>query len=55
MTGGGFGGCCIALVQAARAAEVEAALRASYRAATGIEPTIFATQPSDGPAVLLQP
>jgi galactokinase len=55
MTGGGFGGCCIALVQAARAAEVEAALRASYRAATGIEPTIFATQPADGPAVLLQP
>ena len=55
MTGGGFGGCCIALVQAARAAEVEAALRAGYRAATGIEPTIFATQPADGPAVLLQP
>lgn len=55
MTGGGFGGCCIALVQAARAEEVEAALRASYRAATGIEPTIFATQPADGPAVLLQP
>ena len=55
MTGGGFGGCCIALVQAARAAEVEAALRASYRTATGIEPTIFATQPADGPAVLLQP
>ena len=55
MTGGGFGGCCIALVQAARAAEVEAALRTGYRAATGIEPTIFATQPADGPAVLLQP
>lgn len=55
MTGGGFGGCCIALVLAARAAEVEAALRASYHAVTGIEPTIFATQPADGPAVLLQP
>lgn len=55
MTGGGFGGCCIALVQAARAAEVEASLRTSYRAATGIEPVIFATQPADGPAVLLQP
>ena len=55
MTGGGFGGCCIALVQAARAAEVEAALRAGYRAATGIEPTIFATQPADGPTILLQP
>ncbi|MCE9610629.1 MAG: galactokinase [Chthoniobacter sp.] len=55
MTGGGFGGCCIALVQAARVREVEDALRASYLAATGIEPVIFATQPADGPAVLLQP
>ena len=55
MTGGGFGGCCVALVQAQRAEEVAAAIRARYHEATGIEPTIFATQPADGPAVLLKP
>ena len=55
MTGGGFGGCCVALVQAERADEVAAAIRERYHEAAGIEPTIFATQPADGPAVLLKP
>jgi galactokinase len=55
MTGGGFGGCCVALVKTERADEVANEVRARYQAATGIEPTIFATQPGDGPAVLLKP
>jgi len=55
MTGGGFGGCCVVLVRATQVAEVKEALRTRYHAATGIEPVVFATQPADGPAVLLQP
>jgi galactokinase len=55
MTGGGFGGCCVALVQKDRAGEVADEIGARYRKTTGIEPTIFATQPGDGPAVLLKP
>jgi galactokinase len=55
MTGGGFGGCCVALVQTERAEEVAEAIRAAYKKATGIEPAIFATQPADGPAILMKP
>ncbi len=55
MTGGGFGGCCVALVKSDRICEVTETLRAAYHRATGIEATIFATQPGDGPAILLQP
>jgi galactokinase len=54
MTGGGFGGCCVALVQTQRADEATKALHSAYSAATGIKPGIFATQPGDGPAVLLK-
>lgn len=52
MTGGGFGGCCIALVQTERAEAVAEGIRAAYVARTGIEPTIFATRPSNGASVL---
>ena len=55
MTGGGFGGCCIALVDSAHATEIEAAISDGYRKATGIEPLIFETQPGDGPLVILKP
>jgi galactokinase len=55
MTGGGFGGCCVTLVHKDRVGEVADEIGARYRKTTGIEPTIFATQPGDGPAVLLKP
>lgn len=55
MTGGGFGGCCVALVAEEHLAAVGEAIRAAYFQATGIEPAIFSTQPADGPAILLQP
>jgi galactokinase len=48
MTGGGFGGCTVSLVEAARAEAVMAAMRAGYRAATGIEAPIFACAPGAG-------
>ena len=52
MTGGGFGGCCIALVDSHRASEIGEAISSGYRKATGIEPLIFETQPADGPLVI---
>ena len=55
MTGGGFGGCCIALVQATEAADISAQIIADYLRITGITPTIFSTKPSDGAAMLMQP
>jgi galactokinase len=45
MTGGGFGGCCIALVASGCAIEIGEAISAAYRNASAIEPLIFATQP----------
>jgi galactokinase len=38
MTGGGFGGCCIALVDSLHATEIGATISAGYRKCTGIEP-----------------
>ncbi|MCE2726004.1 MAG: galactokinase [Planctomycetaceae bacterium] len=51
MTGGGFGGCAVALVAAAGADTVMAALRRSYRDATGIEAEMFLTRAAAGPTV----
>lgn len=51
MTGGGFGGCAVALVAADRAETVMAALRRSYRDATGIEAEMFVTRAAAGPTV----
>jgi galactokinase len=52
MTGGGFGGCCIALVARSRVAEVREWLGARYLEETGMEATIFVTRPADGATVL---
>jgi galactokinase len=49
MTGGGFGGCAVALVAADRADTVMAVLRRSYRDATGIEAEMFVTRAAAGP------
>jgi galactokinase len=51
MTGGGFGGCVVALVAADRAADVMAELRRRYRDATGIDAGMFVTRAADGPCV----
>jgi galactokinase len=54
MTGAGFGGCAVALVEAAQADAFAARVAADYRAATGLEPTITITQAADGAAIVLQ-
>ena len=48
MTGGGFGGCTVSLVDADKAEAAMAAIKAGYRAATGIEATVFACAPGAG-------
>lgn len=51
MTGGGFGGCVVALVDRARADAIAAEFRRAYLARTGIDPAVFATRAVGGPAV----
>lgn len=53
LTGGGFGGCVVALVDAAQARRVARAACARYRAATGRSPTPWVVNP--GPAAALLP
>jgi galactokinase len=48
MTGGGFGGCTINLVDAVHAEEVQQRLERNYEARTGLKPTILICEASDG-------
>ncbi len=56
MTGAGFGGCAVALVQAEAAeafvAQAAAGYRARYRARTDIEPNIYICRATDGAALV---
>jgi galactokinase len=52
MTGGGFGGCAVALVQADMAEETATVVGLQYEAATGRKPDIFITSASGGTAVV---
>jgi galactokinase len=51
MTGGGFGGCVVALVDEAKAELAREAFEQKYRAATGIKPALFLTPAAAGPKV----
>ena len=48
MTGGGFGGCTVNLVEANASASFEEHMGQAYRERTGITPTIFACDPAHG-------
>ena len=48
MTGAGFGGCAVALVEAASAAAFAEGVSKAYRAATGNEPTLYVTKATRG-------
>jgi len=52
MTGGGFGGCAVALVKADAVNAITNRLAAEYRKQTGIDPTIFVTRPASGATVI---
>ena len=48
MTGGGFGGCTVSLVEADAVDRASRTMIDGYRAATGLDAEIFACAPSDG-------
>lgn len=51
MTGGGFGGCVVALLRPAQVNEVIAAVEAEYPAKTGLKPTCYVCKASDGAGI----
>lgn len=52
MTGGGFGGCLVALIDAPRRQAIAERLLAGYRRLTGRAATAFVTQPAAGARLL---
>jgi galactokinase len=52
MTGGGFGGCTVALVQADKVKAISERVAAEYQQRTNIKPTLFVSRPADGATVL---
>jgi galactokinase len=52
MTGGGFGGCAVALVKSDAVAAITRELAAGYKKKTGLEATIFGSRPAAGATVI---
>jgi galactokinase len=52
MTGGGFGGCAVALVEAAKVAAISDRIASEYERRTKIKPTLFVSRPAAGATVL---
>ena len=52
MTGGGFGGCAVALVRTESVEAISQKIAADYKAKTGIEATIFVSRPAAGATVI---
>jgi len=55
MTGAGFGGCAVALVQAEEAQEFAARVAAAYQARTQRIPAVYISQAADGADVVVMP
>lgn len=53
MTGGGFGGCVVALMKQQLVQPVVAAVEQQYQAATGLKADIYVCQPSEGAGVVI--
>jgi galactokinase len=52
MTGGGFGGCTVALVKTDAVAAISKKIAAEYKRKTGIAATLFVSRPAAGAAIL---
>jgi galactokinase len=52
MTGGGFGGCCVALVKADAVAKISQTIASEYKKKTGIDAAIFSSRPAAGATIL---
>ncbi len=55
MTGGGFGGCTVSLVETAKVDQIAQEVAQSYRVETGIEPSILTSRPARGAHVISGP
>ena len=55
MTGGGFGGCTVTLVEADKAQAFREAIAAAYQRKTGITPRIYRCEPSEGAGEVKKP
>jgi galactokinase len=55
MTGGGFGGCAVALVKSKSVSAIKRKIAADYKSKTGIEATMFVTRPAAGATVIRKP
>jgi galactokinase len=54
MTGGGFGGCTVSLVEHSAVEQFTAQMKSGYERATGIRPDIFVTTLADGAGPLIE-
>ena len=52
MTGGGFGGCAIALVRTKALPGISATISREYEKRTGIKPSLFVSRPAAGAMVI---
>ncbi|MFM2082862.1 MAG: Galactokinase, partial [Verrucomicrobiota bacterium] len=52
MTGGGFGGCCVALVKTSIAKTVAEKISAEYQRRTNIAPSLFTSRPGAGATIV---
>ena len=52
MTGGGFGGCTVALVEAKKVGKISEQIAADYEKRTKIKPTLFVSRPAAGATVI---
>ncbi len=52
MTGGGFGGCCVALVRAVEIKSIAKQIEAAYKMKTGIDATVFSSRPAAGATII---
>jgi len=52
MTGGGFGGCTVSLIETSRTEQIVEAITSRYKSATGIPPSAFVTHPAHGAKIL---
>jgi galactokinase len=48
MTGGGFGGCAVALVKTDKMDAIMKTIEVEYTKRTGIKPTMFVSRPGQG-------
>ena len=52
MTGGGFGGCAVALIKASSVDAITKKIAVEYHAKTGLEATIFSSRPAAGATII---